>query len=336
MILSDYQIPPMPSKLFAPALILSLFFSLGVSAQNGISTKADTLYIYQTEMVYDTVFVHDTVWVAGAKNVEPIAPIYPIPHGLNILQLDTLNNKANLLFISGNQGTFIPIDRIIFSEGVKNSANLNKLDFFGVMLFAFRNMVLAQADFGMMAGSGLWWAGCNVPSVGSHFSPMFSGGFYLKNPVSKQFFIESEFNYSFLLPNAGYKTAVDPLNRVIIGEGESVSTYHQFSIPFRIGFTTGPFEPSAGIEYSYRFSESWLNQKKNLLGISAGINYRFSQKLSLAVQYKYGLIKDYKANCSIINPSTNEKTGEYNYSWKSSSIGVSLHYSLKKKDKPNT
>ena len=319
----------MLSKIFAASITCCILLSHWLCAQKVSPANPDTLYTYHTIIVYDTVFIHDTIWVSTAKSIEPIIPLSPFSSGLQVLQLDTLNKRANLLFVSGNRGSWIPVDRIVFAEGITSRSSAMKLNFFGVTRFAFRSMVLPRLDYGLLAGSGLWWVDCNKPSVKAHFSPMFNAGVYIKGPISKQFFVQSGLKYTFLLPNAGYKTAVDSSQMFFVGEGESASTYHQFSLPLQFGFRAGIFEPMAGIEYAYRFSEAWLSHQNHHFGITAEFNCRLSEALFLAVQYKYYLTKDYTANGSIIDPLSSGIIGKYNYFWRSSILGLTLYYSLK-------
>lgn len=284
----------------------------------------DTVFIYETITVFDTVHIYDTVKVFKNTRLEAIEP-----KELKILQLDTANKRANLLIISKDQTATIPINGIILNENIKNSGSMKKLSFFGVVLFAFQSMVMAQSDYGVSAGAGIWWATCNKPIVKSVYSPILNFGLYYEQPLWKNLFVKAELNYYYLFSNYSYKGYIDFINNneVTFGDAESGDDYHQFSIPLQIGYKIGKIEPSLGMGYSYRILIDRLRKRISIFELTAGLNYNITDKVSLGLNYYYGLTKDYKINDILNFPD--EKIAN-DYFWKSSRVGLSLHYSLKK------
>jgi hypothetical protein len=319
-------------RYFLAIILISVsFFTCG----QYINTKKDTIFVYDTIVVYDTIYHYDTLKIPVNKEIEQLSFIEPRQPDLILLRLDTANKKDNLLIISENLSATFPINSIIINENIKNLNSMKKLNFFGVVLFAFQSMVIAQTDFGFSFGGDMWWAECNKPIVKSELSPSFNAGLYFEHSISNHLFLKTRLNYHYLLSNYSYKAVVDTVNWILVGEGESATDYHQISIPIQIGYNIGKFKPYIGFEYSYRISESWLNRRLSLFGCIAGLNYKLSEKFSMAINYYYGLTKDYKYSGTILNPVTSEKMGEYNNYWKSSRIGIAFYYSIKKKKKEN-
>lgn len=313
---------------FLAILILMVFPYLAKGQNKKINNNRDKLIVYETVIVYDTIFIYDTVKISDHAKLNKIKSKQLI---LNVLQYDTANQRANLLIISPNQTATIPINSIILNENIKKYESMKKLSFFGVVLFAFQNMVIAQTNFGVSAGGGTWWAKSNNPFGSVEFSPTFNTGLFFSQPLSNAFNLKMEVNYSYLMSNYSYKAIVDTLNWVVTGEGESATNYHQISLPLQVGYKIGEFRPFLGVEYSYRFSESWLDKRIYSFGVIGGVNYLFNDKFSVSLNYYQGLSDDYTQKGTIINPFTSEKIGEYNYFWKSSRLGLTLYYTFSKK-----
>jgi hypothetical protein len=312
---------------FIIALIFALLPYLANGQNKKFNNNKDTLIVYETIIVYDTIFVYDTIKLFD--NVK-LNKIEPKGLELNILQYDTISRRANLLIISRNQTATIPINGIILSENIKNLKSMKKLSFFGMVLFAFQSMVIAQTNIGITAGGGTWWVKSNNPFGNVEFSPTFNAGLFLKQPLSNAIYLKMEVNYTFLMNNYSYKAVVDTFNNSI-GDEEAATDYHQISLPLHVGYKIGKFSPFLGVEYSYRFSESWLNKQIHSWGVIGGLNYFINDKFSVSLNYYQGFTSDYIKKGTIIDPFTKEKIGDYNYFWKSSRLGLTLYYSFNKK-----
>jgi hypothetical protein len=289
------------------------------------TTQKDTLIVYETVIVYDTVFIHDTIRILEKSNLKAAEPK---GLDLSLSGLDTFSQKVQLLIFFKNHAATIPINSIILAENNKNISGMKKLSFFGVVFLAFQSMVAAQTTVGLSAGLGSWWAKCNKPIVSSEFSPTLNLGLFMEYPMSKNLFARTELNYSYLKSNYSYKAMVDTLNHLMVGEGESASNYHQFSLPLQVGYKLGNFKPYLGMEYSYRLSESWLHTKIHSFGLIAGLNYRVDENLSFGFNYYRGLTKDYEYSGTILRPGSSEIVGDYDYYWKSGHLGLTVYYAL--------
>jgi hypothetical protein len=330
MILFKFQIKAMQGKQFI-FLLIAFLFCQHLFGQHPSPGKRDTVFIYRTKIVLDTLVIHDTIWIPRNETISRLDKMSSKPLYLNDLQPD-----ARLLLFFNHESATIPVNSILLAENLKNSVSMKKLSFIGVVLFAFQSMVLAQSDFGLSAGTGLWWTKCNVSSAGSEFSPLLNIGTYAKVPLHGNLFLRTGINYHYMFRNGSYKQKLDYSMPVTIGDGESASAYHLFSLPLQLGLELPRFEPYLGMEYTYRVSESWLNAKKSSLGVSAGLNYNISSLMSLGLNYQLGLKADTRLNGSLIDPLSSEVIGNYDYSWKTDRVQFSLYYSLKKSPSKTT
>jgi hypothetical protein len=302
-------------------------FTVGENKQRPSLPGEDTIFIYKTVTVYDTIIVHDTVRVMMN---EKIAVIKPSGTGLNLLLSDSTNNKAKIIVIFDNQAATIPINSIISGVNNQKLKGMKKLNFLGVVLLAFQSMVMAQTNYGISAGGGMWWAWDNNHIGSVVFSPAVNTGLFFELPLSKRIWLKTELNYVYLSSNYSYKAVIDTLNRFEVGDGESASAYHQFAVPLEIGYKIGGFKLAAGLEYAYRMSESWLNKNMNCLALSFSVNHHLANRLSISLYYKYGLTKDYEYSGQIKDPVSSAIIGEYDNYWKSNRIGLTLYYAFPK------
>lgn len=95
-----------------------------------------------------------------------------------------------------------------------------------------------------------------------------------------------------------------------------------------MGYRFGKVSVITGFEYAYRFSDSWLNRKMNLLNFTGGISYAVTEKLAVNLVYYQGLTNDYRYTGSIANPLTGELIRNYDDYWKSSRVMLTLSCSL--------
>ncbi len=108
--------------------------------------QTDTVYVYEDVVIYDTVVVYDTVFIR--PDITDILPLKP--KSINILRLDTFYHQADLLGISDQQAATFPINHIIldenYSKNIKNSESMKKINFFGVVLFAFQSIIAQTGE----------------------------------------------------------------------------------------------------------------------------------------------------------------------------------------------
>lgn len=293
---------------------------LPVSLFSKVKSQADTIYVYEEVVVYDTVVSYDTHVVK--PRVNPIKHIQP--KTISLLQLDTITKSANLLLISDQQTATISINHIILDENInknlKDSESMKKLNFFGVVLFAFQTMVLAQTDFEISLGGGIWWENGNPKTVDIPCSPMTQVGFYLKrNLTNSNVGLKTGLKYGYLFSQHEYKNHYKyrfyyKEYHYRTGEPEFVgqfvefedlnlrygSDFHHLSIPLLFYYNKYKLKPVVGLNYNYMatgFQENTYNTKhftqSQNVGINAGINYNIFKNISLYLEYTHNLFYDY-------------------------------------------
>lgn len=312
----------MLSKSIVFALLSSLMAGLATNAQRPADSKKDTVYVYKTKVVYDTIYVTDTV-------IEKVFVHTPNPTTLSILRLDTLHKKAALTVVSSNYTANIPLSQIVYTDNFGKAAGMKKLSFMGVVMFAFKNMVVAQTDLGVSIGSGIWWANCSKPLATAAYKPTLNVGLHARIPVDERFFIHGQIKYHYLAPNTSYKTVIDTVYFSEVGAAESGSEYHQLSLPLKLGYILGPVQAAAGLEASYRISEPWLARNSWQFGMLASIGYHLSKPFAMELEYYHGLTNDFSLERPLPLASSAAKTEVLN--WKSYRFGLAFIYYLRSK-----
>lgn len=98
-------VKPMKVKCLYIVSPFLIFFSVAAFTQERI-VKNDTVYIYEEVIVYDTTYVYDTIYVTN--NSVGFPPLKS--KDIKCLLFDTVNNKVDLLMISGKRAATIPIN----------------------------------------------------------------------------------------------------------------------------------------------------------------------------------------------------------------------------------
>ena len=220
-------------------------------------------------------------------------------------------------------------NRINEYENYLKLQKMRKLSLVGTFLLSLQSIVFAQADFGVTAGTGFWSARCATLSGKGETTPTYYFGAYYNHDFGEHLFVRADLSLHYLSQNYSYKTHIGDTLSIGFGDGESASTYRQLSIPLQVGYKIGRLKPFVGLEYSYRVSESWLNQKFNIASLLAGFNFQATPKLAIGIKYIYGVTTEYNFKGDITSWNTGKKIGSYSYPWKSSRYEVNISYSLK-------
>lgn len=317
-----------------------LFCSIGLKAQ-----IPDTVYVYDTLVVYDTIVIHDTLRLRDEVVKDSLELEY-LMHQIEvkqaIIQIDTATSRANLLVPFGYKSATIPINGIILTENTKKLESMKKYSFFGLVFFAFQTMVIAQADYGISAGSGIWWPHTKEYEVSTEVAPTFNAGVFISKGIfNNRFGLELEVNYHFLMNNYTYKFVVNTLEHRVIGDAEAASCFHQVSVPLNLFLNLQKFKVYTGLEYAFRTSESWAKDASgnryaiNSLGLTAGLSYQLTGRLLLDLRFRQGLTVDIDRMEYSYYTGQQLHSIDYNLNWKSSQAGLSVFYSLaKKKSRP--
>jgi hypothetical protein len=255
--------------------------------------------------------------------------------------------------ISDQQTATFPINHIIldenFSKNIKNSESMKKLSFFGVVFFAFQAMVLAQTNYEVSIGSGIWWENGNLEYVDKPYSPLINAGVYAKrNFTGKSFGLKTGVEYSYLLGSNGYK--FDGTNGIWHSENglefeDLNSNYgagqHNISIPILIYFDKYRVHPFLGFNYNYLATgmqtsstgTKYFSDSHNI-GLNLGIGFRLNSLFAINMEYKYNLTYDYGEAISYegSNPSEADNTvlGS-SFNLKNTQVRLSIVYALNKR-----
>ena len=264
--------------------------------------QTDTVYVYEDVIVYDTIIVYDTVSVKPERNDISL----PKLKSISLLQLDTTHRQANLLLISGKETATFSINHILLDENInkniKNSESMKMISFFGVVLFAFKTMVIAQTDFEVHVGTGIWWENGTVANLDIPLSPIVNAGIFAKrNFGEKEIGIKTGFEYSYLAKGKSYIQKLETLdyNTVdnIIYDFEG--GMQNFSIPLLLFYSGCKIQPFAGINFNYTKTGFQARDLGNSLiesynfGLNIGTGIKLTERISVELEYKHNLTNDY-------------------------------------------
>jgi hypothetical protein len=290
--------------------------------------------------VYDTVFIKPEI-----NNILPLKL-----KSINLLQLDTINHRANLLLISDRQTATFSINHIIldenFSKNIKNSESMKKLNFFGVVFFAFQAMVLAQTNYEVSVGSGIWWENGKLDYVDKPYSSFLNAGIFAKrNFTDKNFGLKTGVEYSYLIGNGDYKFdgTVGIWHSDDGSEFEDINSnygagQHNISIPILIYFDKYRVQPFLGLNYNYLATgmqtsttgTKYFSDSHNI-GLNLGIGFRLNKLFTVNMEYKHNLTSDFGQSISSEGSNTGNTVLGSSYDLKNAQAKLSIVYSLSKK-----
>ena len=310
------------------------------------NAQTDTVYVCEDVIVYDTIVVNDTVFIKpDFNNILPLKV-----KSINLLQLDTINHQVHLLIISGQQTATFPVNYIIpdvnFSKNIKNSESMKELSFFGVVFFAFQIMVLAQTNYEVSVGSGIWWENGKLEYVDKPYSSFLNAGIFAKrNFTDKNFGLKTGIEYNYLLGCDDYKFDGTIGIRHLEDESEFEeinSNYgagqHNISIPIIIYFSKYRVQPFLGLNYNYLATgmqtsttgTKYFSDSHNI-GLNLGIGFKLSELFSVNMEYRHNLTSDFGQNISSEEGNTGNTVLGGSYDLKNAQAKLSIVYSLIKK-----
>lgn len=312
-------------------LMAGLLFTLQSAAQQTRRVvRNDTVFVYETRVIYDTVRIHDTLRIPARQQAESNF-MKGIP--VTILLRDPVSPDARVIIFSGTGAATLPLQRIIQDENQQNPVPMKKISFLGVMFLALNSMVMSQSQAGLTGGAGMWWASQNATFGADGLAPAFHLGVFAEIPLVKKWHFRPEACFYYMGNNYAYKQSLDPASDQTIGEEESASDWFKAVAALKTGYSFGRFKPSLGIEYAYRFSESWLDEQVNCFGLTAGIGVSVSPAVTVSLDYYLGLTKDFSFSGDIIDVMTHETIGTYDTYWKSSSLELTVSWGIPLKKK---
>ncbi len=322
--------------------ILSII--LGICIYPLTKAQNDTVYVYEDIIVYDTLVVYDTVFIA--PEINNTAPLKR--KSINLLQLDTINHQANLLLISDNQTATFPINRIILNKNIKNLKNMKKLSFFSIVFFAFQTMVLAQTNYEISVGSGVWWETSDNEHLNTPYSALLNTGVFAKrNLTGRNIGIKTGIEYSYLLGSNNYE--IDDTMGIWHSENSSEleainSNYgagqHNISIPILIYFDKYKIQPFCGFNYNYLITNTQTSptgtkffSDSHNIGLNFGICFNINNLFSVNMACKHNLTSDFNQNKLNESNDIGNTPLDNSHKFKNTQIKLSLVYSFSKRKK---
>ncbi len=311
--------------------------SLGAGAQNAIfAPYKPAKLVADTIFVYDTVFVTDTLRIyLPTKNMTVIhqLPTQDASSGLVIRNA----GKENILIISSGMAATISTNSITDSVNIFNvekSEAVKKLSFFGVVFFAFQNMVLAQNDFHLNFGGGMYNLTTNN-SLQTPKSPQFLAGLgYSRTMAAGKISLQAELNYHFLIrsdfDNVGnLMYQPNPLRN---NEGFA-QNYHLVNLPVSLQWNTKWFSPHAGLELYYKTSPKIPYVATTTSGESVSQPYYIAyHAIGWFIGFQVPISNRLRGNLNYFQGISTEYTAQFNgdqYSTKMRRLEVSLSYRLR-------
>lgn len=224
--------------------LTATFFYTGTLAAQSRTSYMPASIRQDTVFKYDTVFVTDTVRV---RYKQP--EMEQLPAGL-LLSGQEGNAQKYLIISATGAATFSPI-RIIDSVNnspFKQTDSMKKIGFFGVVLFAFQHMVLAQNNISINVGGGGYRNKVNS-TMSSKTAPEFLLGVgYQKDFANGKLSFNADADYHFLAESNF--DAVPRYNGFdIFTNDQQYSNYHALSLPVALSWNTRWFSPGIGVEY---------------------------------------------------------------------------------------
>ena len=116
----------------------------------------------------------------------------------------------------------------------------------------------------------------------------------------------------------------------VVGKKEASTDYAMISVPVKIGYQIGKFNPNFGVEYNYRVGITKNVGELHSVGITTGLRFDLNDKFAFSTDFYSGITKDmshkgtvYYGTREDVNP---EKIEIRDFSWRSYRVELSVHY----------
>lgn len=288
--------------------LIGWYFHPPVWAQTstvGVPVSQDTI------VVYDTLYVSDTIWLETA-----LSPLPTRQHPF--VQLDHLAGfPKKILFFNNRSATLLKnyiIDSVNNIVHFKNSDSMKKISFFGVVLLAFQEMVLAQNHITVHAGLGSYRMVTNTAMASKPGATFIGGLGYRRNLWANKLSVGCELNFHYmfrsdfdsLISTGQYAGFLNPL----MYDADYTRRPYMFQMPIFFRWQTQWLSPSIGAEvYAKHIPkriaeygdtgqfEGYWRYGSNHIGASltGGLDVPLSSRLLLGLNYFYGLTREESA-----------------------------------------
>jgi len=334
------------------SLLFSLFFLIftATSAQthSEFIGDRDTIFVYDTLIIVDTIHISRTP--IDFKDLEKLSS-----KKLSYLEVNNAKTDEKLFIFSNGQTATLSNSYINLTNNnlnSKNSDEMKKIGFLGVMLFAFQNMVLAQNDIGVYLGSGAYNL-LVLDEKNTNFVPSINLGISYQVPFANdKLFYDIKLNYSYLsktkfnsvdsvsISVIDFPFTGPPVNNMPMTTIKAAtSRYHCsiLSLPLTLGLNGGSFRPFIGIEPYYKdfqyLSTPSDSQENSLTGFGVSST---SIGASAIVGFQIPFSKRFALNASYLRQFTVEDVPNIQYSPNKDvqfqRLDLSIRYRLFKKE----
>lgn len=116
----------------------------------------------------------------------------------------------------------------------------------------------------------------------------------------------------------------------IIGKKEASTDYAMISVPVKIGYQIGKFNPNFGVEYNYRKGISKNVGELHSVGLTTGLRFDLNDKFAFSTDFYGGLTKDMSHKGTVYYGTRDDENPEKieirDFSWRSYRVELSVHY----------
>ena len=238
---------------------------------------------------------------------------------------------------------------------------MKKIGFLGIMLIAAQNLTIAQTSFDVNIGSGAWTTFCQPFIVENHFvgNPSVSTtnhlGFGMKSVLSSNLTLSVGVRGHYMNQNSSFRASLkckypdcdicedfddngffinwdeeDGIGEKTVGRKESSTDYAMVSVPVKIGYQIGKFNPNFGVEYNYRVGIDKNVGELHSVGITTGLRFDLNNHFAFSTDFYSGVTKDMTHKGTVYSGKRGEDDAEKieirDFNWRTYRVELSVHY----------
>ena len=122
----------------------------------------------------------------------------------------------------------------------------------------------------------------------------------------------------------------DGIGEKVVGKKEASTDYAMISVPVKIGYQIGKFNPNFGVEYNYRVGITKNVGDLHSLGFTTGLRFDLNDKLAFSTDFYGGVTKDMSHKGTVYYGTRDdehpEKVEIRDFNWRSYRVELSVHY----------
>lgn len=116
----------------------------------------------------------------------------------------------------------------------------------------------------------------------------------------------------------------------VVGKKEASTDYAMISVPVKIGYQIGKFNPNFGVEYNYRVGITKNVGELHSVGITTGLRFDLNDKFAFSTDFYSGVTKDMSHKGTVYHGTREDNNPEKieirDFNWRSYRIEMSVHY----------